>query len=149
MIQRIQSVYLLLVTGLLVAGMCFPVGQFVADSGLAYAFKPLGVTVGEVFHSTWGMFGILLLSAIIALCTILLYKNRILQVRMAVFNSILLVGFYATFLVFMFVLKSELNASFNLSWTLCIPAVAVVLNYLAIRAIKHDEVLVKAADRLR
>ena len=48
MIQRIQSIYLLIVTGLLIAAMCLPVGQFIASDGVtAYIFKPLGVTLTE------------------------------------------------------------------------------------------------------
>ena len=68
MIQRIQSVYLLLVTILLVVAICLPVGQFIGSDGIAtHVFKPLGVTLADgSFQSTWGLFGILLLSAIIA-----------------------------------------------------------------------------------
>lgn len=151
MIQRIQSVYLLLVTVLLVMAMCMPVGQFVGSDGVtAYLFKPLGVTLaGGEFQSTWGLFGILLLSAVIALCSIFLYRNRMLQVRMTIFGSLLLVGYYIAFFVFMFVLKDELDASFRLGWALCLPLVAIILNYLAFRGIYGDELMVKAADRLR
>ena len=54
MIQRIQSVYLLIVTGLLIAAMCLPVGQFIASDGVtAFVFKPLGVTLAsDAFQST-------------------------------------------------------------------------------------------------
>ena len=46
MIQRIQSVYLLLVTILLVVAICMPVGQFIgADGVTAHVFKPLGVAL--------------------------------------------------------------------------------------------------------
>ena len=49
MIQRIQSVYLLLVTILLVVAICMPVGQFIgADGVTAHVFKPLGVYLGLV-----------------------------------------------------------------------------------------------------
>ena len=100
MIQRIQSIYLLIVTGLLIAAMCLPVGQFIASDGVtAYVFKPLGVTLtDDAFQSTWGLFGILFLSTVVAFCTIFLFRNRMLQVRMTVFNSILLIGYYAAFL---------------------------------------------------
>ena len=100
MIQRIQSIYLLIVTGLLIAAMCLPVGQFIASDGVtAYIFKPLGVTLTEdTFQSTWGLFGILFLSTVVAFCTIFLFRNRMLQVRMTVFNSILLIGYYACLL---------------------------------------------------
>lgn len=149
MIQRIQSVYLLLVTALLVASMCLPVGSFIGANGAAYVFKPLGVEINEAFSSTWGLFGILLLSAVVAFATIFLFKNRMLQIRMSIFNSILLIGYYMAFLAFLFVLKRDLTASFQISWALCLPLVCIILNYLAIRAIGRDEVMVKAADRLR
>ena len=149
MIQRIQSIYLLIVTGLLIAAMCLPVGQFIASDGVtAYVFKPLGVTLtDDAFQSTWGLFGILFLSTVVAFCTIFLFRNRMLQVRMTVFNSILLIGYYAAFFVFMFMLKDDLD--FQLGWALCLPAISIILNYLSFRAIYRDEVMVKAADRLR
>lgn len=149
MIQRIQSVYLLLVTALLITSMCLPVGSFIGVDGATYVFKPLGVGANESFYSTWGVFGILLLSAIVSFATIFLFKNRMLQIRMSIFNSILLIGYYMAFLAFMFVFKKDLNASFQVSWALCLPLICIILNYLAIRAIGRDEVMVKAADRLR
>lgn len=152
MIQRIQSVYLLLVTILLVVAICMPVGQFIgADGVTAHVFKPLGVALADGgFQSTWGLFGILLLSALVAFCTIFLFRNRMLQIRMTIFSSILLIGYYIAFCVFMFILKGDLDAmTFQLGWALCLPVVAIILNYLAFRAIYKDEVMVKAADRLR
>lgn len=152
MIQRIQSVYLLVVTILLVVAMCQPAGNFIGADGIAInVFKPLGVTLADgSFHSTWGLFCILLLSAVIALCTIFLFRNRMLQVRMTIFSSILLIGYYVAFAVFMFVLQNDLDAmTFQLGWALCLPVVSIVLNYLAFRAIYRDELMVKAADRLR
>ena len=152
MIQRIQSVYLLLVTILLVVAICLPVGQYIGTDGVtAHIFKPLGITLADgTFRSTWGLFGILLLSAIIAFCTIFLFRNRMLQVRMTIFSSLLLIGYYIAFFVFMFMLKSDLEAmTFQLGWALCLPVVCIILNYLAFRAIYRDELMVKAADRLR
>ena len=133
MIQRIQSVYLLLVTVLLVVAICMPVGQFIgADGVTAHVFKPLGVALADGgFQSTWGLFGILLLSALVAFCTIFLFRNRMLQIRMTIFSSILLIGYYIAFCVFMFILKGDLDAmTFQLGWALCLPVVAIILNYL-------------------
>ena len=57
MIQRIQSVYLLLVTILLVVAICLPVGQFIGSDGIAtHVFKPLGVTLADgSFQSYMGV----------------------------------------------------------------------------------------------
>ena len=150
MIQRIQSVYLLLVAILLVVALCIPVGSYLCPNGYEAGSTNLGVRMEDgSLLSSWGMFAILLLSAIVALGTIFLFRNRILQIRMTIFNSLLLVGYYLAFVAFLFVFRSRLDASFHLSWGLCLPFVSLVLNYLAIRAIGKDEVLVRAADRLR
>ncbi|MDD3037243.1 DUF4293 domain-containing protein [Bacteroides sp.] len=150
MIQRIQTVYLLIVTGLLITAMCLPMGYFTDAAGAMgeYPFKAIGLGVDGDFHSTWGLFGILMLSTIIAFATIFLYRNRILQIRMSIFNSLLLVGYYVAFAAFYFALKNDVNL-FRIDWALCLPLIAIILNILAIRAIGRDEVMVKAADRLR
>lgn len=149
MIQRIQTLYLLLVVGLLIVSMCLPLGYFTDAEAMIYTFSPLGIRSGDIFQSSWGLFCILLLSTIIALATIFLYKNRILQIRMTIFNTILLIGFYLAFIAFYITLKGGPETSFRVNWALCLPLVSIILNYLAIRAIGRDEVLVKATDRLR
>lgn len=106
MIQRIQSFYLLIVTGLLITAMCLPMGYFIDTTG-EHPFKALGIDVNGIFQSTWGIFGILMLSALVAFATIFLYKNRMLQIRMSIFNSLLLVGYYIAFIAFYFALKSN------------------------------------------
>ena len=78
MIQRIQSVYWLVITALLVVTMLSPMGFF-TEAGGAFdsVLKPLGLTManGE-WESTWGLFAILLLNAVVAFATIFLYRNR-------------------------------------------------------------------------
>ena len=146
-IEGIQTVYLLIVTGLLITAMCLPMGYFTDTMG-EHPFKALGMDVNGAFQSTWGLFGILMLSTIVAFATIFLYKNRMLQIRMSIFNSLLLVGYYIAFFAFYFALKNDENL-FRIGWALCLPLVSIILNILAIRSIGRDEVMVKAADRLR
>ena len=147
MIQRIQTVYLLIVTGLLITAMCLPMGYFTDTMG-EHSFKALGIELNGAYESTWGLFCILLLSTIVAVATIFLYKNRMLQIRMSIFNSLLLVGYYIAFFAFYFALKNDENL-FRIGWALCLHLVSIILNILAIRSIGRDEVMVKAADRLR
>ncbi|MDR3117958.1 MAG: DUF4293 domain-containing protein [Mediterranea sp.] len=150
MIQRIQTVYLLIVTGLLIVSLCLPLGYFInAGSMSSSTFTALGVRTGDAFQSSWGLFCILLLSSIVALATIFFYKHRVVQIRMTIFNTLLLIGFYLVFFAFYLVLKGDPEASFRIHWALGLPLVDIVLNYLVIRAIWRDEVLVKVADRLR
>lgn len=152
MIQRIQSIYLLVITVLLITALCLPIGSFVSSNGAVVGvLKPLGLQMADGgFQSTWGVFGILLLGAVISFCTIFLYRNRMLQVRMTVFSGILLIGYYIVSLFFILMLKKNLEvASFQCGWALCLPAISIILDYLAFRAIYRDELMVKAADRLR
>ncbi len=152
MIQRIQTVYLLAVVVLLIICMCSHVAAYIGSDGSISPFTNLGIDVANVGRETscWGMFAILLLSALVAAATIFLFKNRILQIRMTVFNIILLIGYYATFIAFIVAYNGKLpESTFQLRIAACLPFIAIVLNYLAIRAIGKDEVMVKAADRLR
>lgn len=49
MIQRIQTVYLLTVTGLLITAMCLPMGYFTDTMG-EHPFKALGMDVMVLFN---------------------------------------------------------------------------------------------------
>ena len=152
MLQRIQTVYLLLVTGLLIAAMCLPVGQFVDGNGAPYVFNNLGVDLAfNKYQSTWALFGLLCFSAICSFGAIFFFKKRMIQIRMAVFSCILLLGYYVVFGFFLYLLIQDLEGimSYQIGWALCLPAIALILNYLAFRAIYRDELMVKAADRLR
>lgn len=150
MIQRIQSVYLLIVTILLVVCLCTPVGSYIASDYSVSQFTNLTIIApdGAKDYAPWALFAILLVAALLAFTTIFLFKNRMLQIRLTIFSTILLLGYYATLVAFIFMLKDE-TMTYTASWTVCLPAVAIILNWLAIRAIGKDEVLVKAYDRLR
>jgi len=151
MIQRIQSVYWLVITALLVVTMLSPIGFF-TETGGAFdsVLKPLGLTLAEGgYESTWGLFAILLLNAVVAFATIFLYRNRMLQVRMCVFSALLQIGYYAAVAVFVYMLQNDLDAAFRPGWALALPLVCIILNYLAFRATYADEVMVRASERLR
>ena len=149
MIQRIQTVYLLVVAILMVVMMSLPVGSFVAADYTATVFNNLSLVApdGTADYAPWAMFAILMVSAVVTLGTIFLYKKRMLQIRLTIFNIILLLGYYGTLVTFVFMLKGE--NSFTPSWTVILPLISIILDWLAIRAIVKDEMLVKAYERLR
>ncbi len=149
MIQRIQSVYLLVVTILMIICMCNPVGSIIASTNEISEFGNLCITLpdGTKDYAPWALFAILMVVAILSFVTIFLFKKRMLQIRLTIFSSIMLVGYYLA-LVALALMLAE-GTSFTPSWTICLPFVAIVLNWLAIRGIGADEALVKAYDRLR
>ncbi|MGL5262699.1 MAG: DUF4293 family protein, partial [Bacteroides sp.] len=59
MIQRIQSVYLLLVTVILSVCAFVSQGYFLTAEGAHYDFKPLGIILEDQTFSTWALFALL------------------------------------------------------------------------------------------
>ena len=149
MIQRIQSVYLLIVAILSVIVMSNPIGSFIAADNSIVEFTNLSLIdqSGVEDYKPWALFAILMISAIISLITIFLYRKRMLQIRLTLFNIILAIGYYVTLVTFVFMLKGE--STFVPSWMVCLPFVGIVLDWLAMRAIGKDEMLVKGYERLR
>lgn len=149
MIQRIQSIYLLVVTILMVICLCSSIGSVIASTKEISTLGNLYITLpdGTKDYSTWALFAILLVVAILSFVTIFLFKKRMLQIRLTIFSSVMLIGYYLTLIATIFMLAEE--TSFTPSWIICLPFIGLVLNWLAIRAIGADEALVKAYDRLR
>ena len=149
MIQRIQSVYLLVVTILMIVCMCSPVGSIIASTNEISEFGNLCITMpdGTKDYAPWALFVILLIVAILSFGTIFLFKKRMLQIRLTIFSSVVLIGYYMALVAYIFMLAED--TTFSASWTVCLPFVALILNWLAIRGIGADEALVKAYDRLR
>ena len=151
MIQRIQTVYLLVVAILMVVMMSVPVGSFYTDknicemTNLSYLLPD-----GAVNYTPWALFAILVVVAVMALVTIFLYRKRILQIRLSVFNGLLMLGFYGLFIYYMSTIGAggeQMNYSLKIA--LGLPLVCLILDYLAIRNIGADEILVRSLDRLR
>ena len=152
MLQRIQTVYLLIVALLMVGVLFLPLAAL-QSAGAAYLFDAAGVRTlaeqPELVYPTWALFGLTAVIALIALITVFLYKKRVLQIRLSVFNAILMVGFYALFGFFVYTFKNSTEVALTVKIALSFPLIALILNYLAIRNIGADEVLVRSLDRLR
>lgn len=152
MIQRIQTIYLLIVAIFSVVMMSLPVGNFVPAEynipSTELTNLALVVADGTPDYAPWALFALLIVIAVVSLVTIFLYRKRMLQIRLTLFNIILLIGYYVTMIVFVFMLKDE-NSTFVPSWSVCLPLISIILNWLTIRAIGKDEMLVKAYERLR
>ena len=164
MIQRKQSIFLLLAAIALVFCFAFPIATFNAKA-------PLGVPVSgalnlipkdnpemmnEILNGqpvTMGQKGFIT----IALVSIFFYKNRPTQMK------VVAVGFLLTvvdiFLIFIWAVDKYIKAvttpmactdiHTHYAVGAFLPIVAAILFFLAQRSIKADEAKVRAADRLR
>lgn len=179
MIQRIQSFYLVLAAVCVALLFMFPIATYTnhdAVLGLeinselnlipkdyVYSQVEMGdavpTFVGQIGHkpSTWPLVAIAGAMGIIALVSIFMYKNRPRQMKVVACGFLLNVVF--VFLVFfLYVDKFTTNIGVEIgnidiqpkysvgTWA---PIVSVLFFFLAQRAIKKDELKVRAADRLR
>lgn len=153
MLQRIQTVYLLLIAVLTIAVLFLPLALLQAGDQF-FTFDASGISTmaaePELVYPTWGLFALATVITLLALLTIFLFKKRILQIRLCVFNAILMLGFYGLFAFFYWNLKGELDfTSISLRIALSFPLISLILDYLAIRNIGADEALVRSLERLR
>lgn len=150
MIQRIQTIYLVLAILLLVLCCCMPLATFEPQGmGIAptmYNLCLLGAD-GILSYLPMTLFVIIVMSEIACVFALMGYKNRRQQMRTAAwamaFQLLWLINYagYALFLV--------KNATFHPEFSACLPAIAFVFTWLAYRAIRADENLVRSADRIR
>ncbi len=150
MLQRIQSVYLLLASACMLAATVAPLFFFL-HGGERVAFEAMGLyKSGQLMSSTWGLFVIGLIGTVSALLTVFLYKKRVLQMRISVFNTVVMLCFYG-YLAFLFSgIAPESGLVFDkIGIGIIMPLIAMILTYLAIRNIAADEALVRSLNRLR
>lgn len=150
MIQRIQTIYLLLATVML--GL-----QFV----IPYASAPSDAVAGASATFADGIFNLndrtgLLVNSIIAgalaLIAVFLFKNRPAQSRitsLGIFAATIL-SVYLTVQCYSVIAEAG-QAAGNIHYQAGVgmPAFSVLLMWLANRAIRKDEALVRSSDRLR
>ncbi|NQU55421.1 MAG: DUF4293 domain-containing protein [Bacteroidetes bacterium] len=147
MIQRIQTVFIL-IAELLVALLYMLKFADLSVNGELHTFTAKGIFSGEtlIFDGLPIMIFIGLI-VLLHLATIFTYKKRIRQIRMLVFTIILLLGLFGMFFYFTYAGFSDVKVAFKIP--VVFPIIAVVLDYLAIRAIGKDEALIRSMDRIR
>lgn len=154
MLQRIQTVYLLLVVILMSVTAFSPLLVLTdADSNIydmcSTGIQRIAEGASELIP-TWGVLTMAGLSAVVALINIFLFKKRKLQVRLGMFTTFLILFFYVTLFVYFYVYGNKYGLSFEtVGYGVVLPFIALILNFMAIHKIKADEKLVKSMDRIR
>ena len=135
--QRIQTLYLAVATGLVVA-LFFSVK--------AFALGPGGAHVEEYKYIQFIPYLVLLiLVTILQLIALFTFNVRVLQMRTAILAGILLVALQAWLAVDYF----ATSGSLIFKWTAIFPLIAAICDFLAARYIFRDQLLVESSTRLR
>lgn len=155
MIQRIQTLYLLIAVGLMVVTLVCPVALLNVD-GEQVTLSAFGISdsVGKLSNMSIFMGIQLALSTLLPLVTIFLFKNRVLQIRLCGAELVMLLGCLAIIGVSIGRMCRTLVENFEWSMLalrlpVVMPVVAFILVSLAMRATLRDELLVRSLDRIR
>ena len=152
MIQRKQTIFLLIALVLNIVCLCLPVGRFVSQTmGADATLTNLWISMsdGSLQFSAWYLFAILLLSCPVTIWAIISYKNRLFQARLCLCCMLLMVFWYIGYSIVKFWTAPGLNAELVMAWTYFLPFVSLVFYFLARRGIMADEKLVRSMDRIR
>ncbi|MEI6817718.1 MAG: DUF4293 domain-containing protein [Bacteroidota bacterium] len=156
MIQRIQSVFLFLVV--VIAGLMFlfPITEFSLNTTPAtivkldlFGFHHLQGKVELSKEPVLQLLLINILIMVISVVAIFTYKNRRMQIRFTwlgiIFSGLLVV----LIMLFPSSFITEPIAEKQLSIGIYLPFIMMILFFMAQRAIKKDDDLIRSADRLR
>jgi len=155
MIQRVQTVYLLIVAALFTALFFLPLATLQSgDEVFLFDVTGLNSTAqpSELVAPTWSLLALAGIIVVLAFTIIFMYKKRVLQIRLSIFSSLLIIGFCALagFYLWQFGNSARLPALKIIPAIWCaFPIIALIFNYLAIRKIGADEVLVRSLNRIR
>ena len=147
MIQRIQSVYLLVSTFLLGLLFLLPFAEIVKD-GAIYTFNFKGILLdGAVQQSGVAVSVFIVVLMALHGFAISSFKNRKRQKVIVIYTILMFLVLFGLFIYYTYLSFS--GAQIGLKIGAILPLVAIVIDYLAIRAIDKDEALIRSIDRIR
>jgi len=165
MIQRIQSLWLLLAS-LSVCLLCFfPVATFSPDPQYAnahavmFGFYAYGLDYSPAFSEMLGglyapllqytVIAVLLVCVVTPFVAIFMYRNRPRQMQLARLTMLLNVALMVAFFLLSDFFAKEKFSIVNYAIGIYVPIAALIFLWLSVRFIKKDDKLVRSADRIR
>jgi hypothetical protein len=172
MIQRIQSIHLLIVSILMLFMLVSKIAEIAVERAESAGIESASSETEIVEYRNYGAklymddktkllvstFPITILTVIIGLVSfmnIFLYSSRIRQIRLCIFNILLLLGlsgliyYYFTYIRKQILGSGLVIADHSFKITVIFPVLSIILTYMAFRAIRRDELLVRSYERLR
>lgn len=157
MIQRIQTIWLLLATVIILGLFMFPYLNYIDLVGLGKKLFVTGeysaVNNESVKQSNFLLQTIAtIVVALVPFVTIFQFKNRKLQIKL-IFVSIALIALLGVWMYFTSVARLDLiSQSFganNIGVGFFLLPISIIFLAMALGGIRNDEKLIKSADRLR
>lgn len=149
MIQRKQTIFLLLALAAIIVCLCLPIGSVEPKGmGAAVAWYNFGVYFGSALSARPLLFVDLVVVGALTFLDIFLYNRRKMQMRICVGGIILCLAWYGYY-IFSALSYFSAQGAFHIKFAVCLPLVAIIFLFMAHRGIKADEELIKSMDRIR
>ena len=155
MIQRIQTLYLLFSLMSCCVLLYLPMGSVAGHAEISYYINGFSVAEDpESFYLNYYLSALLGLLMIIQFISVFNFKNRKRQVILVQISLILIVALAVAIMLYpdYVGMPAQISApdyTIEFNWNILFIALPWFFTYLAIRAIKKDEALVRSADRMR
>ena len=155
MIQRIQSLYLTLVILLTLFLFRGNVFNFAGESGEVIKLLLTGVLMdneGRLFaqvSNLWLLTVILVVIPFMSLITILMFRNRKIQLLFAILVVMMSSGLIIALFYYAYSVMDNYKMVIIPGFKMVIPLIILIFSILAYRGILKDDRLVKSYDRLR
>lgn len=147
--QRIQTVFLGVAAIALIVGLVMPLWEARAGEEIIVLTPFYLVRGGQYFYYPYALTASLSVAALtLIFLTIRRYDNRMVQMKLGLFNTLILTGIMVCIVVFVIQLQNQYPVARN-GYGMYSVFAAVVCNWLAVRFIRRDEKLVRDSDRLR
>ena len=147
MIQRIQTIYLLVVAIIMTIPLYVPIVQLLIPNDASYNFFTYGVVLIGENSVLQAHYWALLIMNIFTIGIPLV--NVFLQLRLCIVEIILLIGAIILMWYHINQFADKMNAEILYKFSLILPVICIIFTYLAIRGILKDIKLLKSFDRIR
>lgn len=160
MIQRVQSIFLLISSICMILFLFLPVwlkldptnGEMYKVFSTFMLYQENTESIMQYIYLPYAYSGgVAVLTVIIAWIEIFKYKNRLTQIKLGTLNSLLMTGSLVFLVYLTYNAQNEIlpNILGEYKLGLFMPAIALIFNSIANRYIRKDEKLVRSVDRIR
>jgi hypothetical protein len=155
MIQRIQSLYLFIITVLSVFLFRGSIINFAEISGSAIKLsfsglsREVGMQSSEMIENVLPLTILIILIPAFSIITTFLFRKRVIQLILAKILLALISVFIIALTIYSYFILNKYEAELTLGFKMIMPVMQLSFSYLAYRGIKKDDDLVKSYDRLR
>lgn len=154
MIQRIQSIYLLLTAILMAVTVFSPI--VAVQQSIITLMQGIDLSLLQQDSKPYFQYllciilALVIISGLLAFITIFLYKKRKRQIMLCKINSFIIIAIYILLGVSIFALAESMSIAFkDFKYGFILPLIALIFNILATSKIKADEKLVQSLNRIR